>query len=162
MNIFDAVRAGDAEIVNVYLKHGGDVNNSLKTGSTLLMIAATYGQTDIVKILIGSGAGVNAVNYDGMTALMYSISKMGSAETLKLLIDAKADVNASFKRSNTAGATALLLAASMGLAEMVRLLIDAGADVHAKDNFGDSPCSRAVQFGHAEIAEMLKVAGAEE
>ena len=39
-------------------------------GSTILMGAAQAGQTDTVRVLLTSGASVNAQTRDGMTALL--------------------------------------------------------------------------------------------
>ena len=159
MNIFEAVQKGDIETVKAYIKYNGDVNDSIQTGSTLLMIAATYGNTDVVEALIKAGADVNAVNYDGMTALMYSMLKTSSISTVKALIAAKADVNATFPRSNSGGTTALLLSVGLGNREITKLLIDSGADLKAKDNYGDTALSLAEHFGNSDMAELLKSYG---
>src|SRR5947208_15070131 len=73
---------------------------------------------------LAKGADVNAKDSHGVTPLMCS-AVVGSADEMKLLIDAGADVNA----KNTFGATALLWAA--GDISKVRLLVDKGADVNA-------------------------------
>lgn len=159
MNIFEAVQKGDIETVKAYIKYNGDVNDAIKTGSTLLMIAATYGNTDVVEMLIKAGADVNAVNYDGMTALMYSMLKTSSIGTVKALIAAKVDVNASFPRSNSGGSTALLLSVGLGNKDLTKYLIDSGADLKAKDNYGDTALSLAEHFGNLEIIELLQSYG---
>jgi ankyrin repeat protein len=162
MDIFEAVRIGNTEIVNNYLKYGGSANNTIITGSTLLMIAASYGQTEAAKILIEAGADINAVNYDGMTALMWGMTVMSNPGVVKLLIEAGADVNASFSRSNSAGTTALMFAAELGLADNVKLLLEAGADINARANDGKTALERASDIGHAEVVNILKEAGAAE
>jgi ankyrin repeat protein len=159
MNIFDAVRTGDLEILKTYIKYGGNIDNTIVTGSTLLMIAATYGQSEAAEILIDAGAEVNAVNYGGMTALMFSMLRTSNIETVRLLIKAKADVNASFTRSTSDGMTSLMLAAGSGQEETVGILIEAGADVNAHDNDGKTAIDRAAENGHSGIVNLLKAAG---
>ncbi len=56
----------------------------------------------------------------------------GQIETVKLLIDRGADVNA----KQDIGLTALMIAVIKKGHEIVRLLIDSGVDVNAKDNSG--------------------------
>jgi hypothetical protein len=158
LNIFEAVRTGDLEIVKNYIKLGGNVNDTIITGSTLLMIASSYGQTGVINILLKAGADVNRVNYDGMTALMWGATPMGDPGAVRLLLDAGADVNASYRRSNTAGATALMLAASLGLAEIAVLLIGYWAEISARDNDGKTALDRALENGHEDIVKLLKEA----
>jgi ankyrin repeat protein len=160
MDIFEAVRVGNIEVVKKYLQYGGDVDNTIKTGSTLLMIAASYGQSEVVKILLGAGADVDAVSYDGMTALMWSMTVMSNPEVVRILVGSHVDIDAAYSRSNMAGATALMQAAGLGLAENVKLLLDAGADVHAMDNYGNTALSRAAEAEHTDIVSILKAAGA--
>ena len=74
---------------------------------------------------------MNARNKYGSTALMLA-ARFGTAENVKVLLDAGADVNA----RNEDGGTALIYAARFGTAENVKVLLDAGADASHKDTFG--------------------------
>ena len=66
--------------------------------------------------------------------------------------------------------TALILAASTNepgptessRTDNVRALFDAGADLEAKDKEGSTALMTAEERGHAEIAELLRKAGAKE
>jgi ankyrin repeat protein len=44
----------------------------------------------------------------------------------------------------------------------VKVLIDAGADVNAKNKDGKTALMWAARYGHTEVAEILKQAGARE
>jgi uncharacterized protein len=44
----------------------------IPAGSTPLMIAAYYGQTDIIRFLLSSGAQIRLKNQEGYSALMYA------------------------------------------------------------------------------------------
>ena len=66
-NIFSPTEI--TEIVELFLKHGADVNAKDDAGETALMNAALIGRTKFAEILLKHGADVNAENYRGLTAL---------------------------------------------------------------------------------------------
>src|SRR5438309_9910301 len=77
---------------------------------------------------------------------------------LKLLLDAKADVNAPLVR----GETPLMSVADKGNIEAVRLLLDRGADVNVRESKGgQSALMWAVAGRHAEIVKLLVERGAD-
>jgi ankyrin repeat protein len=70
---------------------------------------------------------------------------------LKLLLEAKADVNSS---------ALLASAASGGHSKAVKLLLEAGADVDCKDEKGKSPLSYAISRQDVEMVKILLTANA--
>ena len=56
----------------------------------------------------------------------------GHVDIVRLLLEARADVNA----KDVEGTTALMLASGLGYAEVVTLLVQAGADLNAQDSLG--------------------------
>ncbi len=70
---------------------------------------------------------------------------MATAEVVKLLLDAGANIHAW-------GDAALLWAVENGHAEVVKLLLKSGADVHAWDDYA---IPSAVENGHDEVAKIL-------
>lgn len=92
--------------------------------ATLYLIAASFGgHTEIVKLLIYSGADVNiSENVFGQTALMVS-SMNGFIEVVSFLIYAGANVNA----KDNFGITALRSASNNGHSQIVNMLRSAGA-----------------------------------
>ena len=83
-----------------------------------LMTAAAGGNAEIIKILLGAKADVNAVDDFDRTALIWA-AKVSQKEAVKALIDATADVDVKTKE----GKTALDEAADY---EIVRILLRAG------------------------------------
>ena len=110
----------------------GCISSALAPESVGLMRAAGWGNTKMVRVLLGKGADVDEKDPEsGFTALM-AASLMGHTEIVRLLIDRKADVNA----RDTQGHTALSIAIEKGHAETIKLLVDAGAAIDAKDPDG--------------------------
>ncbi len=85
-----------------------------------------------LKTLAADPAGINATDNRKITPLIYA-SFYGSAESVRILLDAGADVNA----RNDIGLTALVAGACNP--EKARMLIEKGADVNAKTNQGRTP-----------------------
>jgi ankyrin repeat protein len=88
------------------------------------MMAARYGSTEVVNLLLAKGASVEAKDNKGSTALMMAaISDINPAPVVKLLL--KKGANAEAQDNN--GDTALKLATTAGNAEVVKLLREKGA-----------------------------------
>jgi ankyrin repeat protein len=131
-----------------------------------LIEAATDGQTETLKALIGDSADIQS---DGGTALISAAfsalqryengeSNEGQIEAIKVLVDAGADVDIRFDN----GITALMLMSILGNTEMVIALLEAGADVNATNNAdGGSALIFAVYGGSTEIVLVLIDAGAD-
>lgn len=100
-------------------------------------------------------------NGNGQTLLHFAASK-GSAEVVKMLLEAGADVNAKEREyrcnDDNCGRTPLHVAASKGNAEIVKMLLEAGADKTIRDA-EDKTAADYVKRGSAEgtrIYWMLK------
>jgi ankyrin repeat protein len=137
---------------------GGD--QALTTGASILMRAANGGDAEAVKRLLAAGARTDLAlaktwrgTMGGITALMVGAgyannvidtrgrlrTEAQAVETVKLLLDAKADVNAQDDNGNTALTGAVL----RGWNQMVRALIAAGADPYLANRAGLSPYDMA-------------------
>jgi ankyrin repeat protein len=138
---------------------GGD--QALTTGASILMRAANGGDAAAVKRLLAAGARTDLVlqktwkggSMGGVTPLMVGAGYLNAVidtrgrlrteadavQTVKLLLDAKPDVNARDDLGNTALTGAVL----RGWNEMVRTLIAAGADPYLANNAGISPYDMA-------------------
>jgi ankyrin repeat protein len=96
-------------------------------GSTPLHEASTFGDTEMMGLLLKAGADANAVRGEGDTPLMVA-ARTGIPDAVKLLLDHGAKVDA---REQTFGETPLMAAAAGNYAAAVKVLIDHGADVNA-------------------------------
>ena len=146
-----AVEGGHLNVVRILVQEGADVNvaDNGYRGSTPLMLAAAYGQWEIVSFLTKHDpASVNTADNYGRTPLMLA-AEHGHRETVLLLISNGAQVNVG--ESN--GYTPLVLASIHKHWEIVTLLIQLGA------NTGRT-LFNVVEMGRFDIIETLVLKGA--
>jgi ankyrin repeat protein len=131
------------------------VNMPEADGTTALHKAVQDGRFIGTRLLLLSGANVDAVDGYGGTPLSLAIAE-GNGPMIKALVAAGANPNAVAKN----GLTMLMLAARSS-ASAVGALLDAGADVNARDPVaGETALVWARRAGNAETIQMLIRAGA--
>ncbi|QGY43993.1 acyltransferase family protein [Maribellus comscasis] len=102
MSLHAAVITGNMEMVNYHIKAGSDVNKKEAAGgSSPLITACVFGQTEAALALIKAGADVNQTNNDGSTAL-HTAAFFCRTEVIEVLL--ANGVDKSIK--NNAGSTA--------------------------------------------------------
>lgn len=122
-------------------------------GNTPLHHAVDVDHTELVELLIKSGADVNARDLQRETPL-HIAAQNGNREIAELLIKSGADVNDNKFYINS---PPLHTALSFRNIEVAKLLIDNGADVNAKSKWGFTPLQLAKS---PEIAKILIDKGA--
>jgi ankyrin repeat protein len=156
------------------------LDESRMEGATPLFVAASAGNSWVVRPLIEHGADVNAVTADGSTPLI-AAGRRGCLECAKLLLERGADAN----HANGKGITPLLavgqgqvgihalrtllkeweldwfhtLDYSPDRAELVSLLIEHGADAGAKTPEGESLLYLAARHDYPEVVDTLIESG---
>lgn len=148
------------------LAAGANINGrsarSHTKGMTLLMLAVWYRwDHDVIKLLIESGADVNAGDNRGSSALIYAAQARPQVDlaVTELLLKGGSDVNAKGEE----GMTALMHAAMRDDARLAKRLIEARADVAARDAKGWTALMHATRKdrGNPAILELLIKAGAD-
>jgi ankyrin repeat protein len=71
-----ALQRGFADVVQVLVEAGADIEAPIGYGVRPLMLAAGYGETAVVEVLLDAGADVLARNEGGYTALMMVKQKL--------------------------------------------------------------------------------------
>ncbi|KAJ8688175.1 hypothetical protein QAD02_023970 [Eretmocerus hayati] len=125
-------------------------------GQTALNLAARHGYSDVVKVLLASGANVDHADCDGWTALR-AAAWGGHTKVVEQLLECGAMVDC----ADWDQRTALRAAAWGGHEEIVKALLQHGADVNRTDDEGRTALIAAAYMGHSEIVEHLLDFGAE-
>lgn len=130
-----AIKNRDLEMVKLLIGLGADVNKEREEyRDTPLMWAATWGQADIIRVLLENGAKTGVKNEDGDTALTLA-SREFCPDCVKMLIEAGEDVNNGYEK----GKIPVLVAGETCNDDSVKVLIEAGADKTVKDEDNATP-----------------------
>lgn len=165
-----ACESGNAAVVEWLIKAGVSANATGPLGETALHTCARGGKTAAAKVLLTHGATIDVVeSWRGQTPLMWAAAA-GYADTVRMLIEAGADVNArsalqNWERQRTAeprdkwlppgGLTPLLFAAREGCVDCVKVLVNAKADINIVDAESQSALVLALINGHVDVAAEL-------
>ena len=168
-----AIGIQDTELLNIILSNKANVElKSINSQSPLIMAVTspqhTHGdsgdhdhkeshghQSEMVDILVKSGADIDAKGFKGRNALMEAI-KTGNEDLSMKLLKMKADPNS----SDTDGVTALHLAAYSGQLGLCKTLLSIGANKDAEVKVGPKlglkPIDAARERNHKEIINLLE------
>ena len=139
-----------ADVVQVLIDAGADIEVRTVGGHLPLHFACRSGSLDVVKLLVRAGAGVR------VSCLVFA-TIFGHTETVRyLLCLPEVEVD----HANDEGRTALHLAADNEHEDVVQVLIDAGADIEVRNNGGNSPLHFACRSGSLDSVKLLVRAGA--
>ena len=183
----EAAWGGSVDKVALLLDAGAKIDaRDTKTGATPLNEAAFMGHVSVVKLLVarGADAGIkdragfspvenairqhqqetarillnHAKDHELVNHLLEVAVRRGHADTVEMLLDAGADVNA----RSSSGSTPLYDAALKGNGAIVSLLVNRGADLNAVETTsGTTPLYAAAAFGRQEPVVILLLAGAD-
>ncbi|PNH07611.1 Ankyrin-3 [Tetrabaena socialis] len=172
-----ACENGLKEAVEVLLAAEAEVAARDKDGSTTLHVACVNGHTAVVEVLLAAGANVGAKDVDGKTPL-HRACENGHAEVAQVLLREGAEVAAkdkvgwgrcidiaAYEQKSVWNKAANGARGKRGPYHCHREPPrDGGRSVQPQprpqDKEGSSPLHDACRRGHAEVAEVLLVAGA--
>lgn len=96
-----AAIGGHADVVQVLLDSGADINARGSGGETPLLLAAAKGNLEVVELLVKNGADVNKPGADQRTPL-HKAAMAGDLDTVKALLAAGADPTLTDRSGKTA------------------------------------------------------------
>jgi ankyrin repeat protein len=147
-----AIRRDESRLIREFLRRNDGGPTMLQSGFTPLGLAASNGAVNVTRLLLESGAEVDAASKDGATPLEEAAIR-GIAPIAMLLLDHGASVNRVNKDS---GATALYVAASFGRDAIVKLLLERGADPTLCGKNAKSALQAAVENGFSGVAGIIR------
>jgi ankyrin repeat protein len=127
------------ETVAFLIERGADVNVIDSNGMTPLIWAAGIGQPGAVELLVGQGADLETVEIHQQETAVMRAARIGNIENLRILVDAKADL----EKTNLLGQSAVIIACSAAPVEKIQLLVDAGVNLESRDARGWSVLDHA-------------------
>jgi uncharacterized protein len=159
--LMTVARTGKVDAAKVLLEHGAKVDAKEGWhGETALMWATAQGHPAMMRELIAHGADVNArtnpENWErqttseprekwlplgALTSLLFA-ARQGCLECARILVDAKADINA----ADPDGVTPTVYAIINGHYDVAGYLVDQGADPNLADKTGRAALYAAVDF----------------
>ncbi|KAF1328562.1 Serine/threonine protein kinase, partial [Globisporangium splendens] len=150
--LFDACSRGDAdEFLTLTLQHDISMDTPLSSeGETPLVIAAGWGQLDLLKLLLENGVEVNLADSKGLRPL-HVAARNGHVEVLSKLLENNANVDSTTVR----GCTSLYMAAENGHVDAVAKLLELRASVAVTDSEGWTPLHIAASNGHVGVIAVL-------
>ena len=157
--IFQAVAMGMANIVELLINAGADVNAVDDLGGTPIFYAATIRLADIVELLINAGADVNAVNEMGITP----IEQVGLPQNIfdMLLAAGACTASGGIPSQPEVAVPPLIMAIIVNQPDQVLMIVERGDDLEWRNAHGETPLFFAVAFGNPELVRLLLELGAE-
>ncbi|KAE9417465.1 hypothetical protein Angca_004377, partial [Angiostrongylus cantonensis] len=150
---------GHAQMVDVLVCRGANIEHRDKKGFTPLILAATGGHRDVVELLLNSGAQIEAQSERTKDTALSLACSGGRKEVVELLLSRGANK----EHRNVSDYTPLSLAASGGYVEIVNMLLNAGAEINSRtgSKLGISPLMLAAMNGHKEATRVLLEQGSD-
>lgn len=161
--LYEAAYMGRAEVANVLISRGADVNLVTNRKTVPMHAAARRGSPELATLLLANGAAVDALEWRGHSPLHFAVlaaivDDKGDRGVIPLLLDKGADIN---RPQGNTKLTPLHMAAASGRLKLVTLLLDRGAQVNPVAR-GWTPLGLAQRYKLREwqaVATLLKSKG---
>ncbi|MES2623646.1 MAG: ankyrin repeat domain-containing protein [Pseudomonadota bacterium] len=155
------LEAGANPNMQLYLRPAKARGGPLSRGTTPLIVAASGGDLDMIRLLLEHGARADLLQADRQGPVSALMTARGPEDTideaLRLLVSAGADVNAlasPHHLQRTRGGTPLHYAVRSGKTKALATLVELGADLNAKDIDGLTALDHAMSRNQVAFLQM--------
>jgi hypothetical protein len=135
--------------------YDANVNLTDNKENTALIVAAYYGNTEMVKLLIDNHSTLEKQDLKGFTAL-HCAAQNGNLDIADLLVTKGANI----EQKNMPGYSALSVAVLNNNTKLTKYFIDSGADVNSRVSYSTRPLNIAKKNENDTIIGLLKDKGA--
>lgn len=177
-----AVERGDLRTVRRWLDEGLNPEYEAAQIGSGLMVAAWYGNIEMMALFVAHGADVRRSNRNGEQPLQLA-AWGGHLEAVKWLLERGAPLEregnkwgalhyavfnghehvvqdlmargANVNARSPNGSTPLMLAAREGRDGLARVLLEAGANSKSQNDWGDTALTMAMRYDHLRLAKMI-------
>ncbi|RSL74607.1 hypothetical protein CEP53_000177 [Fusarium sp. AF-6] len=157
--LHNTVKWGDGGTVRLLIDAGAEVDVKGQFDQTPLHLAAERGYGDAVRLLIDEKVDVNARDWGGKTPLLLATEGNANKETVELLVNAGADVNAVCEEH---GHTAMHHAAKKCIADVASVMLAKDRkSLKIKDKSGNLPIHYLDSPASEVMFSMFVAAGAD-
>ncbi|MHA7966339.1 ankyrin repeat domain-containing protein [Paenibacillus sp. CAU 1782] len=158
LNVFEAAAVGYTSRLKELLDQSPDLIDSYGyDGFPLLSLAAHFGHSEVVELLLERGANIHARSRDGSlnNLAIHATIFGGYGHLVDLLIQKGADIHALCEGELRKGYNVLHVAAYFDKPLLIQKFIGYGADKSAVNGIGQTPRELALSLGHAACADLL-------
>lgn len=153
LDIFETTALGRLDRLKQCLSDPSTINSHSKDGFTALHFACFFGQPEAARLLLESGAAVDAVAANPTQVMpLHSAASARNLEAARLLLEHGALANA----RQQGGWVPIHAAAQNGDRPMVELLLKHHADAKLANDEGKTPATVAREKGHEALAALLE------
>ncbi len=146
-----AIKSEDINKVKSLIKSRINVNEVYENGYTALMVAASKGNVEIVKLLIETGADLESYDNNGNTSFMHAFFNHQKEAVVKFLLTK----NVNIEVVNDQEQTPLILAALNNHYKSIELLIKSKAKIEFKGQLERTALMHAVNNNCIEAVKLL-------
>lgn len=153
MTLEASIRSGDLAVAISLLRSGADANRRSPEGLTPLMIASGLGQSQMVELLLTTGAEVHTIEPRMGATALHKAAQSGNADVIGLLLDHGSFID---QQSPILGNTSLIDAIIYKHEEAVRLLLKRGARTTIRNHWQQTALELAQNDGLEDIAGLIE------
>lgn len=149
-----AASRGNEHAISLLLDAGADPNTFDQYGDGVMTHAAETDRTVCIRLLLEANAELIPGPPTGkklIGAAIHTTRYASKLSSLKQLLDAGADVNA----STMEGLTPLINVARLDKVDFARLLLDYGANINATTTSGQTPLNTAITYNSHNVLRLL-------